>query len=228
MTLCSHCGIDLQPHEVEGSPGKPVCMFCTGFADTNGESDTKWREHAIGQFNIAMGNALSSSEYLDNPGAVPGHNMYTVHQEEVKRFIELNNFLQDMFLAAFGSAPQNSTSERALYQITGALQAASQRAEKHFRTPGKAAQPLFVIDGAVDEGGPEATEYLTIVRTAQANYAKFQRVYYETRQSIQAMKQAQADAPKWFAMIGHMAMHGTIGKGKSEGYDRFQRGQKRP
>lgn len=201
-------------------------MFCTDFGRDDQGSDTQWRERILGDLVVAMGDTLNPSRYLENPGAVPGHNMYTVHANEVDQFVALNNFLQDLYTSVYRDAPRNTTSDRAMKGIVGAMTAASARAKKHFSTPGSASVPLFVVDGPIDKGGPEASEYLTIVRATQANYSKLQRVYYETRVGMQAMKQAQIDAPKWFAMIGHMAMHGTIGKGKSEGYDRWRRGQK--
>lgn len=155
--------------------------------------------------------------YSDNVGAVPGENMYTIYDKDKVEFLKLLDYLEFALDALFEDAPPKSMGEQAWKAATGVLGVTRERVTNYFVKPHQA--PLIVVDGAIEDGGPEASMFIGILKVIHPKHHIIQRKYVESQDSDKAMKEATNFALRMFAFIANLMRHGVI---STEGYQQWR------
>lgn len=152
--------------------------------------------------------------YKDNPGAVPGIDTFTIQSQEAMEALALNEHVKALVRIMYENAPPRSVAAIAKDASLKILDAISARIkdtllplDPHIRVA-----PLIVVDGAIDEGGKEATAYLQIMNIVHDRYISLHRAFlYTVRGSKDEERRAEEHSHRMLWHIGSLIRSGTMG-----------------
>ena len=192
MLACVHCGMPVEPHELQ--PGG-VCQFCTTYAF----EEDQIPDHFVDSHGSDLAGAVLSAlrAYRDNDPSKEEDKrpaQIQIHKDDVNDVIKMNGFVKDILDVAAKQFDRGSDANRSIMtlfeQINGfteGILAKAKRMESGHRT----APILF--------SKMESEAYYKILDLAHKLYGKFMVPWFRTK--------AKKDWPEWRKIFYENAWH---------------------